>query len=179
MIYLKLIQKGGIIMKNIILAGFDGTNNSARIITEGVSLPCSKLILPNDKEKSAELLLSEIRKKSAVCVVMLGQKPQISDKIAVEPRARENGEVLHTALDCTASVRLIKESGYDAYISKGCGNSYCSHIYYECLRSGVNCIFLHIPFMENISDIKRLTEAAEGFISGLSGIPACIPLKNL
>ncbi len=161
-------------MKNVIIAGFDGINNPARIITEGVSLPCSKLILPNHKEKSSELLLSEIEKKSAVCVVMLGQKPLIRGKIAVEPTAERNGEVLHTALDCTASVRLIKESGYEAYISKGCGNSYCNHIYFECLKSGVNCIFLHVPLLKNIPDINQITKAVEGYINGLSGIPACI-----
>lgn len=161
-------------MERVILTGFDGTDNSARKAVEKVKLSCHKLILPNDKRKSVEILLNEIKKTSAVCVVMLGQKPCIIDKIAVEPMARGEKGVLRTALDVTASTELIKSLGYDTYISKGCGTSYCNHIYYNCLLSGVNCIFLHIPTLSNISDMSALITAIEGYIKGLSGIPAVL-----
>ncbi len=161
-------------MKNIILAGFDGRNNPARIITEKAELDCTKLILPNDKKKSAELLLETIRKAEAVCVVLLGQKPCIKEKIAVEPTAERNGKILHTPLDVTVTAEKIKENGYNAYISKGCGTSYCNHIYYECLESGTNCIFLHIPQMKNISDINALTKAVEGYIRELGSVPSML-----
>lgn len=161
-------------MRNVILAGFDGENNPSRIIVERADLTCTKLILPNEKSESVNMLLSKIREVSAVCVVMLGQKPVIADKIAVEPSAEGKEGVLHTVMDCTASVKLIKSNGYSAYISRGCGNSYCNNIYYECLKSGVNCIFLHVPNMNNISDIKALISAVEGYINGLGGIPALL-----
>lgn len=161
-------------MENIILAGFDGKNNPARIITEKVGRPVSKIILPNDTEKSAELLLRKIEEKNAVCVVILGQKPNITDKIAVEPFAKKDGEKLGTRMCCRSSVNLIKSLGYNAYISKGCGNSYCNSIYYECLEKGVNCIFLHVPTLDNISDIGAITEAVGGYIDGLAGIPALL-----
>ena len=161
-------------MKNVILAGFDGKNNPARMITEKIKADCTKLILPGDKEKSAELLLKTIKEKDAVCVVMLGQKPVIKQKIAVEPTAERNGNVLHTPLDCTVTVQKIRENGCKAYISKGCGNSYCNHIYYECLQSGTNCIFLHIPQMKNISDINTLTKAVEGYIRELGSVPSML-----
>ena len=77
--------------------------------------------------------METIREVNAVCVVLLGQKPCIKEKIAVEPTAERNGEILHTTLDVTVTAEKIKENGYSAYISKGCGNSYCNHIYYECL----------------------------------------------
>ena len=98
-------------MKNIILAGFDGKNNPAHIITEKAELDCTKLILPNDKVKAAELILETIRKTKAVCVVLLGQKPCIKEKIAVEPTAERNGEIMHTALDVTVTAEKIKENG--------------------------------------------------------------------
>ncbi len=161
-------------MKNVILAGFDGENNSARLIVERADVTCTKLILPNDKPKSVSLLLSEIERVSAVCVVMLGQKPLITDKIAVEPSAKGKKGVLHTVMDCTASVKLIEKNGYSAYISRGCGNSYCNHIYYECLKSAVNCIFLHVPSLSNISDMSAIIQAVEGYIEGLDGIPALL-----
>ncbi len=161
-------------MKNIILAGFDGRNNPARTVVEGAGLNCTKLILPNDRQKSAELLLETIRKVDAVCVIMLGQKPCIKDKIAVEPTAERCGNVLRTSLDVTVTAQKIKENGYTAYISKGCGNSFCNHIYYECLESGTNCIFLHIPQLKNISDITALTRAVEGYIRELGSVPSIL-----
>lgn len=161
-------------MKNIILAGFDGRNNPARIITERAELDCTKLILPNNKEKSAELLLDTIRKANAVCVVMLGQKPAIKGKIAVESTAERCGNILHTPLDCTVTVQKIKESGYNAYISKGCGTSYCNHIYYECLQSGTPCIFLHVPTMNNIPDMTAIAKAVEGYMERLEGVPCAL-----
>lgn len=161
-------------MKNIILAGFDGRSNPARTVTERAELSCTKLILPNDKEKAAELLIETIRKTNAVCVIMLGQKPCIKDKIAVEPTAEKCGNALYTSLDVTVTAEKIRANGYNAYISKGCGNSYCNHVYYECLESGTNCIFLHIPQMKNISDINALTKAVEGYIGELGSVPSVL-----
>lgn len=161
-------------MEQVILAGFDGVDNPSQMVVERAALSCRKLILPNDKEKSAEILLSEIKKTSAVCVVILGQKPNIKDKIAIESAARGCKGVLKTALDVTVSAQLIKSLGYDAYISKGCGTSYCNHVYYSCLLSGVNCIFLHIPTISNISDMSALISAIEGYVNGLGGIPAAL-----
>lgn len=161
-------------MNRVILAGFDGKCNPARIITERVSCGCRKLILPNDKVKSAELLLNEINSAETGVVILLGQKPCIRDKIAVEPTAALCGETLHTSLDVTVTAELIKQSGYAAYISRGCGTSYCNHIYFQCLKSGVNCIFLHVPTMDNISDIKAITKAIECFVNGIAGVPAML-----
>ncbi len=161
-------------MKNIILAGFDGGNNPARIITEGAEINCTKLILPNDKDKSAELLLEAVKKANAVCVVMLGQKPCIREKIAVEPSAGRDGEILRTPLDCTVTAEIIRANGYNAYISRGCGNSYCNHIYYECLKNGINGIFLHVPVISNIPDMEKITKAVEGYVKNLGNVPAML-----
>lgn len=161
-------------MKNIILAGFDGKHNPARIITEKADIPCTKVILPNDKEQSADLLKKVISETNAVCVVMLGQKPAIKDKIAVEPTAKRGEEILHTPLDCAVTVKKIRESGYNAYISRGCGTSYCNHIYYECLKSGTNCIFLHVPMADNISDMSAIINAVEYYIKNLGGVPCVL-----
>ena len=161
-------------MSGILLAGFDGVNNPARIVVEKSRAACSKLIIPNDKDKSVEILLNEIWEKEAACVVIVGRKPCIKDKIAVEPFAKGEGGVLRTPLDVTSVVNLIKKQGYNAYISKGCGNSYCNHIYYNCIASGVNCIFLHIPVFSCISDTDALSAAVDGFINGLGGVPALL-----
>ncbi|MBQ7834492.1 MAG: hypothetical protein IJ385_01800 [Ruminiclostridium sp.] len=161
-------------MNRVLLAGFEGEKNPAKIITEQVKLPCRKVILPNDREKSAEVLRLSLSDKSVTCVVMLGQKPVIRNKIAVEPSAARNGHRLHTAMDCTVAKELLKAGGYNAYISKGAGNSYCNHIYYECLEMGVNCVFLHVPALDNISDTDKIIRAVEHFLSGIAGVPCAM-----
>ena len=161
-------------MNRIILTGFEGKNNPSQTIVEKISLPCRKLILPNDCDSATKLLQDEIDRAETGVVIMLGQKPCIKDKIAVEPCACLNGETLRTALDVTVSAELIRKRGYSAYISRGCGNSYCNHVYYHCLKSSVNCIFLHIPTAYNISDPAALTAAVEGYINGIAGVPAAL-----
>ena len=163
-------------MNRIILAGFEGKNNPSRIITERVCCPCRKLILPNDKDSSVRLLVNEIQRAETGVVILLGQKPCIRDKIAVEPTASLCGETLHTPLDVTVSAELIKDSGYAAYVSRGCGTSYCNHIYFHALKSGVNSIFLHVPTFDNISDMEAITRAVEGYINGIAGVPAALSL---
>ncbi len=158
-------------MNRVILAGFDGKNNPARMITEKANVPCRKVILPNDREQSVKVLFDEIERADTSVVVMLGQKPCIKDKISVEPKAKRGCETLCTLMDVTVSAQLIKENGYSAYISKGCGTSYCSHIYFECLKRGVCCIFLHVPTLNNISDLGTITRAIEGYINGIAGVP--------
>lgn len=161
-------------MNRVLLAGFEGEKNPAKIITERVELPCRKVILPNDRKKSAETLRLALSDKSVTCVVMLGQKPVIRDKIAVEPSASRKGNTLRTSMDVTAVKELLKAGGYNAYISKGAGNSYCNHIYYECLEMGVNCVFLHVPALDNISDTDKIIRAVEHFLSGIAGVPCVL-----
>lgn len=161
-------------MNRVIVAGFDGKNNPARIVTERISCGCRRVILPNDREKSVELLLKEIDRQQTSVVILIGQKPCIRNKIAVEPSATLCGETLRTTLDVTVSAQLIRDSGYAAYISRGCGTSYCNHIYHHALKSGVNCIFLHVPTMDNISDINALVAAAEGYVNGIAGVPSML-----
>lgn len=161
-------------MNRVILAGFDGKNNPARLITEKADVPCRRIILPNDKAQSVKVLFDEIDRADTSVVIMLGQKPCIRNKIAVEPSASCGGETLSTPMDVTVSAQLIRENGYDAYISRGCGNSLCNNIYFECLKRGICCIFLHIPTTGNISDIKALTRAIEGYVNGIAGVPCML-----
>lgn len=161
-------------MNRVILGGFDGKNNPARIITEKADVPCRKVILPNDREQSVKALFDEIDRAETSVVVLLGQKPCIKDKISVEPKAKRGCETLRTAMDVTVSTELIRENGYAAYISRGCGTSYCNDIYFECLKRGICCIFLHVPTLNNISDLGAVTKAVEGFVNGIAGIPCML-----
>lgn len=161
-------------MENVILAGIGGVNSSVSDVTDNVKIHVSKVVLDENDDKTFEILLSEIEKKCAICVVLLGQKPAIKDKIAFEPKADKNGKTLFTRMSCGSSVSLVKALHYNAYISKGCKGSECNRLYAECLERDINCILIQIPKKENISDFASITYAIEGYIEGLAGIPALL-----
>lgn len=161
-------------MNRIILAGFDGEDNTAKLMTERTDAPCRKLVLPNDKELSVDVLMAEIHRQETGCVVLLGQKPRIKNKIAIERCAVINGVKLCTPLDVTVSTQLIRNSGYAAYISENCGTSYCNHIYGACLENGINCIFLHVPYMKNTDSLGDICRAVGDFVNGVAGIPCAL-----
>ncbi len=161
-------------MKSVILTAFDGKNNVSKRLVESIPTDCTKLILPNDNEKSKKLLRDTIAQVGAVCVILTGQKPKIKNKIAVEAVAKENSTVLHTAMDCTVTKEMLKKNGYDAYISKGCGTSYCNSIYYECLALGVNCIFLHLPNEKNADNFDNMVNAVKNYINSLASVPVAL-----
>lgn len=162
-------------MSGYILAAFDGATNISRIVMEGTDTnPNRKLLLPNDKCRSVEVLSAVIKEYEPACVVLLGQKPVISDKIAVEACAKLRGEVRRTNMDVTVITELIKSTGYQAYISDGCGTSCCNNIYWHALGSGVNAVFLHVPCKQNVSDINALVNAVEAVLEGLAGVPAML-----
>lgn len=161
-------------MLPILLAAFDGKQNPARLIAEQIQTECHKCILPNDKEQSVQLLLETIRQTSAVCVVALGQKPGVRDKIAVEPSAKLQEHRLHTPLDCTVTAEILRACGYEAYVSRGCGSSYCNHLYYACLAEGINGIFLHTPTLTHISDLNAIIGAIDGYLQQIGSVPCAL-----
>lgn len=153
-------------MNRVLFAGFDGADNPARKLAETVNAP-RRVILPNDKEASAELLKAEMAVFRPDIVIMTGQKPAIRDKVSVELCAKASGETLTTALDCTAVRDFILSRGYACYISRNCGTSYCNHIYAECLKVFPRGLFIHIPFKKNITDLAKLKSAFNGLIKYL------------
>lgn len=150
-------------MNEVVFAGFDGADNPARILVERVSVPCRKVILPNDSALSAALMREEISRDPSA-VIMTGQKPSICSKIAVERFARADIEFLKTDVDCGKVARFFRENGYDAYLSSGAGNSYCNAVYAEVLKIYPSGLFLHIPTLENISDFGELVKAFDKFL---------------
>lgn len=162
-------------MSQFILAAFDGAQNTSRIVMECLdTFPNPKVLLPNDKEKSVQVLTAAVREHQPACIVLLGQRPVIKDKIAVETSAKLCGDIRSTNMDVSVTAELIRSTGYGAYISQGCGTSYCNHIYYHALGMGVNTVFLHVPYKKNISDMKALVRAVQAVTDGLAGVPAML-----
>ncbi len=162
-------------MSQFILAAFDGAENTSRIVMERVDIhPDCKLLLLNDKQKSVEVLTAGVKEHEPACVILLGQKPVICNKIAVESTAKLCGEVRSTNMDVATVTELIKSTGYGAYVSGSCGTSYCNHIYWHALGMGVNTVFLHVPCKKNVCDMNALVKAVQAVTDGLAGVPAML-----
>ncbi len=161
-------------MRELILAAFDGEHSSSRIVLEQAEVSCRKLLLPNDGERTVELLYDAIRSEPTFCVILLGQRSSIQDKISVEPSARLNGEALRTPMDVGTVRSLIRSAGYAAYISRGCGTSRSNGVYYRLLGMGLNAVLLHLPAEKNISDIPALVKAVENVAVNVPGIPTLL-----
>ncbi len=161
-------------MRELILAAFDGENNSSRIVLEQARVSCRKLLLPNGKEKAVEALREAVSSEPTFCVIILGERSRICDKIAVEPSAGLCGDIRRTSMDVSTVRRLIREMDCDAYISRGCGNGRDSYVYYHALGMGVNAVLLHIPSAKNISDMNVLVKAVENVVNNAAAIPALL-----
>lgn len=150
-------------MNKVIFTGFDGEDNPSRLLVERISAPCKKIVLPNDSERTAEIMTAELA-NNPKAVVMTGQKPSIFTKISVEPYAKSQCGRLATAVDCKDIVNWFRRNDYAAYLSSGAGNSFCNTVYAVVLQSFPRGLFLHIPTMENISDFDKLVNVFNKFL---------------
>lgn len=138
-------------LKTCLVTAFDGDDNSSKIICGKLKADCQKIILPNDKNASCEMLKRELD-SGLRYVISLGQKPLIKNKISAEDTAKLNGKVLTSNVETVAEA--IKNFGYDCYISHSAGTSYCNNLYYFGLEYiaeknlKTEMFFLHVPFAD-------------------------------
>lgn len=139
-------------LETCLVTAFDGEDNSSGIICEKLKADCKKIILPNDKTASCEILKKELGSGFRY-VFSLGQKPLIKNKISVEDTAKLNGRILKSNVESIS--QIIKKFGYDCYISHNAGTSFCNNLYYFGLdhivenKIKTDMFFLHVPFAEN------------------------------
>lgn len=139
-------------LKTCLVTAFDGEDNSSRIICRRLKADCKKIILPNDKTASCEMLKRELDSGFRY-VISLGQKPLIKNKISAEDTAKLNGKVLKSSAATIAEA--IKKFGYDCYISHNAGTSFCNNLYFFGLdyiaekHLKTEMFFLHVPFADN------------------------------
>ena len=111
-----------------LVTAFDGEENSSKIICERLRADCKKIILPNDKILSCEMLKKEIDSGGFKYIFSLGQKPVIKNKITAEDTARHGEKVLK--VNAGPVCGLINQYGYDCRISHNAGTSFCNNLYF-------------------------------------------------
>lgn len=139
----------------ILLTAFRGS--SAEQLTKAAS-GFDTLILPNDKVRDSQMLITAIADGKYDFVFSFGQKPNIKNKVHIETTAKNGKDLLRTAFDCQKLQTVFASNSIPAKLSRNAGTSYCNSLYYNGLAYlqkndlKTKIVFIHIPFLKNIDN---------------------------
>ena len=160
----------------ILIAGFEGKNNSARILLDNIKKKGNLdiLYLKNDYEISGNQIEEKLLQLYNY-VLIFGQKPNTKD-IYLENNAILDGTKLVTDYYYAVLKENLESNNYKVITSNDAGNYYCNNVFCRALRfkeqhnlkSKIG--FVHIPTIENIQDIKDLSNVILDYIKNLSDI---------
>ncbi|MBQ8165018.1 MAG: hypothetical protein IJZ94_04305 [Clostridia bacterium] len=150
--------------KTILLTAFKHT--SADKLIKDI-LDFDTLFLPNDKILDSQKTIDYISKRKVDYIISIGQKPNIKDKVHIETLASKKTCNLYTSFDYENLKILFEKNGLMAKLSNNAGTSYCNELYFNGLSyiqniKTMQMIFIHIPYVKNISDF---TEFKKRFIN--------------
>lgn len=147
----------------ILYTSFNGKSNSSKILLDNIIVEeDNKLYLKNSFKTSVEQLSNKLKKDRYDLIISFGQAPIDKETIKIETRG--NGiDYFETDYDYNNLKKLFEKNGFNVVISKDAGNYLCNNIYYNGLKyireNNLKCkmIFVHIPQIDNINDIKKIS----------------------
>ena len=151
-------------MKTLYTA-FNGKNNSSKILLDIIKSE-NKLYLKNSFSTSVKQLENELKKNNYDLIISFGRASLDYDTIKIETTGRGKENIYKTEFDYSNIYEKLK-SDYDVLISDDAGNYFCNNIYYNGLKMindnnlKTNMIFMHIPDIDNITDIYKLANKFE------------------
>ncbi len=146
--------------KEILYTAFKGKTNSSKVLLDNINSQ-DKLYLTNSFVTSVTELEQKLKKKHYDLIISFEQAFLDLDTIQIETIAQIDDNVLKTNYDYL-KLKKDLEKEYKVAISKTASNYLCNNIYYHGLRIikennyKTNIIFIHIPKLENISNIISL-----------------------
>ena len=149
----------------ILYTAFNGKNNSSKILLDMIKSE-NKLYLKNSFTTSVKQLENEIKKNNYDLIISFGRASLDSDTIKIETTGRGKENIYKTEFDYSNIYEKLK-SDYDVLISDDAGNYFCNNIYYNGLKMindnnlKTNMIFIHIPDIDNMTDIYKLASMFE------------------
>lgn len=147
----------------ILYTAFNGKSNSSKILLDNIIVEeDNKLYLKNSFKTSVEQLSNKLKKDRYDLIISFGQAPIDKETIKIETRG--NGiDYFETDYDYNNLKKLFEKNGFNVVISEDAGNYLCNNIYYNGLKyireNNLKCkmIFVHIPQIDNINDIKKIS----------------------
>ncbi len=160
----------------ILIAGFEGNDNSAKILLDNIKECYNQdiLCLENNFETSSNQI-EEKMLQNYDYVLIFGQKPNTKN-IYLENNAILEGIKLETDYYYGVLKDTLEINNYNVLISYDAGNYLCNNVFFRALnfkqkndlKSKVG--FIHIPTIDNIEDIKHLARTILDYINTLSDI---------
>lgn len=147
-------------MKTLYTA-FNGKNNSSKILLDNINSN-NKLYLKNNFITSVAQLEKELISNDYDLVISFGQAPLKKDTIKIETTGKNKIEY-KTKYEYSNLQKRLDEK-YKTIISYNAGNYLCNNLYFYGLKYieeqklKAKMIFIHIPQIKNISNLKQLSE---------------------
>ena len=154
----------------ILIAGFEGNDNSAKILLDNIKQKSNEdiLYLKNDFEMSSEQIQQKLSKNYDY-VLIFGQKPN-TNNIYLENNANLNGITLVTDFYYGVLKEKLENSDYKVVSSCDAGNYLCNNVFFKALiykqenNLKTKIAFIHIPTIENIDDINDLSNSILNYV---------------
>ena len=145
----------------VLYSAFNGKSNSSKVLLDNINTKeNNKLYLKNSFKTSVEQLKNKIKNNEYDLIISFGQAPLNRNTIKIETRGNDN-VYYETNYDYSKLKEKLEEKNFNVVISKDAGNYLCNNIYYNGLKyineQKLKCrmIFIHIPEINNIDDIKK------------------------
>lgn len=158
----------------ILIAGFEGNDNSAKILLDNISKKYNKdiLYLKNDYEISTKQMKEQLSQNYDY-VLIFGQKPNTKN-IYLENNAIINNTKLVTNYYYGVLKENLENNKYKVTNSNDAGNYLCNNVFFRALdfkqKNSIKSkiAFIHIPTIDNIADIEHLSNVILDYIKTIS-----------
>lgn len=160
----------------ILIAGFEGEDNSAKILLDNMKEECNQdtLYLENDFEVSSNQIEEKLLQNYDY-VLIFGQKPN-TKSIYLENNAFLDGTKLETDYYYGVLRKNLESNNYNVLSSCDAGNYLCNNVFFRALSFKQNnnlktkIAFIHIPTIDNIGGIELLASTILNYINTLSDV---------
>ena len=160
----------------ILIAGFEGEDNSAKILLDNMKEECNEdtLYLENDFEVSSNQIEEKLLQNYDY-VLIFGQKPN-TKSIYLENNALLEGTKLETDYYYGVLKENLESNNYNVLSSCNAGNYLCNNVFFRALsfkqtnNLKTKIAFIHIPTIDNIEDIRLLASTILDYINTLSDV---------
>lgn len=147
----------------ILYTAFNGKDNSSKILLDKITVKSAdKLYLRNSFDTSVKQLINKLKKYELI--ISFGQAPLDKDTIKIEVIGKKDKDLYKTDFNYLKIKKDIEKKGLRVYIFNDAGDFLCNNLYYNGLKyikeNNINCkmLFIHIPKIENISNIELLAK---------------------
>lgn len=160
----------------ILIAGFKGNDNSAKILLDNIKEKSSLdvLYLENNFEVSGNQIEEKLVQNFDY-VLIFGQKPNTKD-IYLENNAMLEETKLETDYYYGVLKENLESNHYKVVSSCDAGNYLCNHVFFRALsfkyanHLKTKIAFIHIPTIDNIDDIGLLASTILNYRNTLSNV---------